>query len=273
MEKFQEAASLTKLAKEGSQKKFENEFDFYDPLAISESVSMDFTKVVDDFTDKIQETNNENKNNINVNQKIGFIPCEICGLQYNAMQFKFHISKCQKYFHQFVETIPDSNLYQCKICQSNYKRTGLLYKHLEQSHEQIINEILLDQISSDFLPEKELFQNNPVKIETNDDEIFNITTTNTDVTSSSNDLVTSELKPWTLKPCPICNVTYRPGRDHKEHLEKCSRYFHLVIPNALDSYDCKFCKKSYQKTGLLYRHLEKYHENFLSTIGMKIQYN
>ena len=79
-----------------------------------------------------------------------------------------------------MEVIPDSNLYQCKICQCNYKRTGLLYKHLEQSHEQIINEILLDQ-SSNSGQETEILPNNFVKIETND-EIFT-----TIAASSSND--------------------------------------------------------------------------------------
>ena len=258
MENFQEAAPMTKLLKARNKKEFENVFDFNDPLAISDSV---------DFTDKIQDKNNvlnhENQ------KKIGHKSCDICGLQYNVMQFKFHTSRCEKYFHQFVEANPDSNLYQCKICQSNYRRTGLLYKHLEQSHEQIIQEILLDQSTSssghDVLPEKEILQNNIVKIETND-EIFNMTNI---TTSSSNDLEKSESKTSLLKPCPICNVPYRHGRDHKEHVRNCSKYFHLVIPNALDSYNCKFCKKSYQKTGLLYRHLEKSHEKFLGQIGKK----
>ena len=107
MEYFEEAAPMTKLLNKTRKqnKEFENFFDFDDPLAISDSVSMDFTKVVEDFTENIQDNFMEEEQKNNLNQKIGYKSCDICGLQYNSTQFKLHISKCQKYFHQFVEAI------------------------------------------------------------------------------------------------------------------------------------------------------------------------
>ena len=101
MEYFEEAAPMTKLLNKTRKqnKEFENFFDFDDPLAISDSVSMDFTKVVEDFTENIQDNFMEEEQKNNLNQKIGYKSCDICGLQYNATQFKLHTSRCQKYFH------------------------------------------------------------------------------------------------------------------------------------------------------------------------------
>ena len=101
----------------------------------------------------------------------------------------------------------------------------------------------LTQDNDEFSMETEiLLQNNVVKIEKNDDESLKLTNASS---SSSDDLEKSEMK-TKLKPCPICNVHYLPGKYHKQHVATCSKYFHLVIPNDFGSYHCKFCKSTYR---------------------------
>ena len=108
---------------------------------------------------------------------------------------------------------------------------------------QITDDDGLSQVVNEFSMETEiLLQNNVVKIEKNDnDESLNLT----NALSSSDDLENSEFK-TKLKPCPICNVHYLPGKNHKQHVATCSKYFHLVVPNAFGSYQCKFCKSTYR---------------------------
>ena len=89
-----------------------------------------------------------------------------------------------------------------------------------------------------------LHQNNVVKMEKNDDEDESMNLINA-AASSSDDLENSEFK-TNLKPCPICNVHYLSGKNHKQHVATCSKYFHLVVPNASGSYQCKFCKSTYR---------------------------
>ena len=99
----------------------------------------------------------------------------------------------------------------------------------------------LTQDNDEFSMETEiLLQNNVIKTEKNYDESLNVTNA-----SSSDDLDKSEWK-TNLKPCPICNVPYLSGKNHKQHVAACSKYFHLVIPNAFGSYQCKFCKSTYR---------------------------
>ena len=170
MENFQEeAAPMTKLLnlKTRDEMEVDNIFSEFneDPFGNTDSAPVEeenFQDFIDKSQDNLEEESGDNMTRPpqddtdssfeNSTQKIGYNTCDICDLQYTSMQFKFHISRCKKYFHHFVETSDvDSNLYQCKICQQNYRRTGLLYKHLEKSHDRIIAEILLDkQMQDDF---------------------------------------------------------------------------------------------------------------------------
>ena len=126
----------------------------------------------------------------------------------------------------------------------------MLYKHMEKVHGNELTSLVNDgqsQITGgdEFSMEGEiLHQNNVVKMEKNDDEDESMNLINA-AASSSDDLENSEFK-TNLKPCPICNVHYLSGKNHKQHVATCSKYFHLVVPNASGSYQCKFCKSTYR---------------------------
>ena len=136
--------------------------------------------------------------------------------------------------------------------KSIFRRTGLLYKHMEKVHGKELSSLVngrqaktTDDFSQDIneqsMETEILLQNNVIKTEKND-ESLNVTNA-----SSSDDLELDKSE-WktNLKPCPICNVPYLSGKNHKQHVAACSKYFHLVIPNAVGSYQCKFCKSTYR---------------------------
>ena len=70
------------------------------------------------------------------------------------------------------------------------------------------------------------------------------------------------------KNCDICKHEYKEGPEYDRHVFKCEKYFQLVVPNAADPnlYECKFCNGSdiFRRTGLLYKHIDKFHSGKIS---------
>ena len=261
MKIFQEAAPMTKLLnlKTRDHMEVENFSEFNDPIGISDYAPMEepFQDVIDKFEDDLRESVTRPQDDMdkvnhdspfeNSTQKIGYKTCDICDIQYNSMQFEFHTSKCKKYFHHFVEANVDSNLYQCKICQQNYRRTGLLYKHLEKSHDQIIAEILLDnQIQDDFGEEvnddttDEMVENMEEESQNNFEDVVD----NKDLSSLQDE---NSIPKIGYKRCKICSLQYSMGEQFENHSAQCKTYFHMVeVDTEMSIYKCKFCRSLYR---------------------------
>ena len=289
METFEEDAPMTKLfnLKTKDEMEMDNIFSEFneDPFGFPDSTPVEEENFQEDFTNKFQDNleQSDDDNSItrippkddsenkdlnhdslfeNSNEKIGYKKCDICDLQYTTMQFKFHTSRCKKYFHNFVETSDvDSNLYQCKICQQNYRRTGLLYKHLEKSHDRIIAEILLDkQMMQDGFGENDdgAQQNNLNDGTTNNameedeeeshkDNFDDRVAENKNRQFSSIQDENSIIPKLGYKRCNICNLDYSMGEQFKNHTAQCETYFHMVeVDTEMNIYKCKFCRSLYR---------------------------
>ena len=69
--------------------------------------------------------------------KDGYKNCDICKHEYKeGAEYDRHVFKCEKYFQLVVPNAADPNLYECKFCKGSdlYRRTGLLYKHIDKFH-------------------------------------------------------------------------------------------------------------------------------------------
>ena len=296
METFQEAAPMTKLLnlKTRDQMEVDNFSEFNDPLGISDSAPVEET--FQDFVDKSQDNlgdknvirtqddtdkDNHDSSFESSTQSIEYKTCDICNLQYNSMQFEFHTSTCKKYFHHFVRMYVDSDMFQCKICQQNFRRTGLLYKHLEKSHDRIITEILLDKQMQDDFGEDETQNNLNDDDETTDEMIQNMeekSQNNFEDMADNKDQLSSipdeiSIPKIGYKTCNICSLQYSIGEQFKNHSAQCKKYFHHFVEINVDSnlYQCKICQQNYRRTGLLYKHLEKSHERIITEIILNKQ--
>ena len=69
--------------------------------------------------------------------KDGYKNCDICKHEYKeGPEYDRHVFKCEKYFQLVVPNAADPNLYECKFCNGSdiFRRTGLLYKHIDKFH-------------------------------------------------------------------------------------------------------------------------------------------
>ena len=272
MQTLEEDAPMTKLFMTKEEMEMDNIFSEFneDPFGFPDSTPVEEENFREDFTNKSQDNLEQSDDNSmtrippkddsenkdlnddslfeNSNEKIGYKTCDICDLQYTTMQFKFHTSRCKKYFHNFVETSDvDSNLYQCKICQQNYRRTGLLYKHLEKSHDRIIAEILLDkQMQDDFGEDDDGAQQKNLNEESHKN-FEDMVAENKNRQFSSIQDENSIIPKLGYKRCNICNLDYSMGEQFKNHTAQCETYFHMVeVDTEMNIYKCKFCRSLYR---------------------------